>query len=161
MANENEKMIWNEILKLQLDGVMMHTAMFEKYLLNNLKGYACLHKYHAKEEYCSYLSTLCIFIESFEEVPEIPQIIAPVVQLEGSTVEEKMIKGIETYKNWEMNVFNKLKDYQKESLENSDCLKKLIRGVQEELKCINLMENDLLSEKYEELDKWLIKKMGD
>lgn len=153
--------IWLDILKLQLDGVMMHNVLFEYFELNGLTGYRNLHHRHAEEEYCTYLSLVKHYIELYQKVPEMLQISAPVVELNGATVKEKMEKGMNAYQDWEISVCRKLEGYKEELNETDDCLNKLIDNVHCELKYINLMQNDLLDGKYEELNCYLTRKWGD
>lgn len=162
MANERTDVaIWSDILKLQLDGVMMHTALFEKYSLSSLTGYMYMHKYHAEEEFHNYLHVLGDYINKYQEIPETIQVTVPVIELDGATMEEKMMKGMELYKTWEMGVYAKLKAYQAELPQGKEYVDGLICDVHEELKCINLMQNELLDGEYEGLNYYLTKKWGD
>ena len=162
MADERTNtVIWSDILKLQLDGVMMHTILFEYYGVDGLIGYMYMHKHHAEEEFHNYLHVLSDYINEYQENPEMPQITAPTVELDGTTMEEKMMKGMEFYKTWEMGVCVKLKKYQAELSQGKECVDELIHDVYEELKCINLMQNELLDGEYEKLNCYLIKKWGD
>lgn len=90
-----------------------------------------------------------------------PQISAPIIELDGTTVKEKMEKGMNVYQDWEISVCRKLENYREELSETDDCLNKLISNVHCELKYINLMQNDLLDGKYEELNCYLTRKWGD
>ena len=146
---------WIEILKIQLDGVMTHTKLFEESLKNDLFGYANLHKHHAEEEFNSYLHMIYKYISVYKENPNISAVTPPQIELDGTTEKEKMIKGMELYENWEKSVCDKLEKYQ-EIEEVQD----LICEVHQELKSIHLMQNDLLDGKYEELDQWLQRKWG-
>lgn len=162
MADERTNAaIWSDILRLQLDGVMMHTALFEHYGIDGLIGYMYMHKHHAEEEFHNYLHVLSDYINEYQEIPEMLQVTAPVVELDGTVMEEKMMKGMELYKTWEMGVCAKLKEYQAELSQGKEYVDELICAVREELKCINLMQNELLDGEYEELDCYLIKKWGD
>lgn len=162
MADERtDAAIWSDILKLQLDGVMMHTVLFEKYSMSGLTGYMYMHKHHAEEEFHNYLHVLGYYINEYQKIPEMVQVSAPVVELEGTTVEEKMMKGMELYKTWEMGVWAKLKAYKAELSQGKEYVDELINDVHEELKCINLMQNELLDGEYEELNCYLTKKWGD
>lgn len=153
--------IWSDILKLQLDGVMMHTILFEEYSADNLTGYRNMHKHHAEEEFHTYLHILNDYINTYQEIPEIAQVFPPVVKLDGTTVEEKMANGIKIYQEWEQQICSELQFYKKELSQEIELLDKLICNVHEELKCINLMQNELLDGKYEELNCYLTKKWGD
>lgn len=162
MADERTNAaIWVDILKLQLDGVMMHTVLFEKYSMSGLTGYMYMHKHHSEEEFHNYLHVLGDYINEYQEISEMLQITAPTVELDGTTMEEKMMEGMELYKTWEMGVCVKLKKYQAELSQGKEYVDELIRDVHEELKCINLMENELLDGEYEKLNCYLIKKWGD
>ena len=147
---------WIEILKIQLNGIMMHAKLFEESLKSGLLGYAVLHKHQAKEEFNNYLCMLYKYIFEYKESPKMLEIAPPQIELDGTTEKEKMIKGIELYEDWEKLICDKLKNYQ-EMKEVQD----LICEVYQELKSIHLMQNDLLDGKYEELDRWLQKKWGD
>lgn len=162
MADERtDAAIWSDILKLQLDGVMIHTVLFEKYSMSGLTGYMYMHKHHAEEEFHNYLHVFGDYINEYQKIPEMVQVSAPVVELEGTTVEEKMMKGMELYKTWEMGVCAKLKAYKAELSQGKEYVDELINDVHEELKCINLMQNELLDGEYEELNYYLTKKWGD
>lgn len=162
MADERTDIaIWSDILKLQLDGAMMHTILFERYRIDGLIGYMYMHKHHAEEEFHNYLHVLDDYINEYQEIPEMVQILAPTVELDGITMEEKMMKGMELYQTWEMDVCAKLKKYQTELSQGKEYVNKLICDVHEELKCINLMQNELLDGEYEKLNCYLTKKWGD
>lgn len=162
MADERTNAaIWSDILKLQLDGVMMHTTLFEHYGIDGLIGYMYMHKHHAEEEFHNYLHVLSDYINEYQEIPEMLQVTAPVVELDGTVMEEKMMKGMEFYKTWEMGVCTKLKEYQAELSQGKEYVDGLICDVRKELKCINLMQNELLDGEYEKLNCYLIKKWGD
>lgn len=153
--------IWLNILKLQLDGIMMHNALFEYFELEGLTGYRNLHHHQAEEEYCTYLSLVSHYIETYQKIPEMPQVIAPIVEIDGATVEEKMKKGMNVYQEWEISICRELEGYREELKDSDDCLNELINHVHCELKGINLMQNDLLDGKYEKLNCYLTKKWGD
>lgn len=150
--------IWRDILKLQLDGVMMHVALFEEFSSQPINGYAAMHKHHAEEEFAKYLHVSGDYINANKEIPNLTNISQPVVKLDGTTKEEIMVKGMEVYEDWEKSVCEHLKNYQSELNEGKNYVCHLIDDVHDELKCIHLMENDLMDGKYEKLDEWLIKK---
>ena len=158
---ENDSGIWRDILQLQLEGVMTHIALLEKCQLNELDGFSCMHSHHAQEEFEHYLDILENYLKTFKEVPDTQQILSPSIQLDGTTVEEKMMACMEIYRSWETEVLSKLQKYQVEMTEAGDEITCLIQDVRDELKCINLIQNDLLDEKYEELNCWCQKKWGD
>jgi hypothetical protein len=162
MADERiDAVIWSDILKLQLDGVMMHITLFKYYNISGLTGYMYMHKHHAEEEFHNYLHVLSDYINKYQKIPEMSQITAPAVELDGTTMEEKMMKGMELYQTWEMDVCAKLKKYQAELSQGKEYVNELICDVHKELKYINLMQNELLDGKYEELNCYLTKKWGD
>lgn len=68
---------------------------------------------------------------------------------------------MEIYRLWENGVLSKLQKYQIKRTEAGDEIVYLIQDVRNELKCINLIQNDLLDGKYEELDCWCQRKWGD
>lgn len=151
---EKDLNIWEEILHLQLEGVMYHTSLAEECNLNELDGFSCLHFHQAEEEFENYLKTLKLYLNTFKKIPENQQFSAPVIKLDGTTREEKMIESIELYRSWENGVLLKLQNA-------GDDFLHLKQDVRDELKCINLIMNDLLDDKYEELNNFLIKKWGD
>lgn len=160
-GSRSDAAVWADILKLQLDGVMMHIVLFEEFSAKSVCGYAAMHKHHAKEEFAKYLHVMGDYINTQKIIPEVNDISQPVVKIDGATKEEIMIKGMEAYENWEKKVCKYLKEYQSELTEGKEYVCHLIDSVHDELKCIHLMENDLIDGKYEKLDNWLFKKWGD
>lgn len=151
---EKDSKIWEDILHLQLEGVMYHTSLAEECNLKELDGFSCLHFHQAEEEFENYLKTLKLYLNTFKKVPESQELSAPVTKLDGATREEKAMRCMELYRSWENGVLLKLQNAEDDFL-------RLEQDVRNELKCINLMMNDFLDGKYEELNNFLIKKWGD
>ena len=160
-SSRTDDKIWADILKLQLDGVMMHVALFEHFCIKGIKGYAAMHKHHAEEEFEHYLHVAGDYMNTYKKLADMTNVSQPTVQIDGTTMEEIMMKGMEVYENWEKKVCEHLKKYQSELKEGKEHVDYLIKNVHEELKYIHLMENDLYDGKYEKLNEWLYKQWGD
>ena len=113
-SGRTDDKIWADILKLQLDGVMMHVALFEHFCIKGIKGYAAMHKHHAEEEFEHYLHVAGDYMNTYKKLADMTNVSQPIVQIDGTTMEEIMMKGMEVYENWEKKVCEHLKKYQSE-----------------------------------------------
>jgi len=161
VTEKTDEQLWEEVIKDKLDGVMYHVTMMEECVKHGLKGFACLHKHHAEEEFEQYLHLTKDYTEYFNKIADVSGIKAPHIILEGSTMEDKMSSSLESYENYEKETYGDLKEYNDKISKYNDELDYLMQDVKQELYCIRRMWDDIADGKAEKLDYWLQKRYGE
>lgn len=158
ISRPGDKEIWEDIFYYKLGGVVFHLkamAIFDKH---ELKGYARMHEYHAKQEFAAAVHILgdavthlgSNLLIDFTRAHAVPTLV-----VQGSTMEEKMIHGLEVYEEWEDNVYKKLKEYKHKLTDTKEHIDYLIHDVREEREFIHELWEMIEDKKVnlEELDK--------
>lgn len=163
--------VWTNIIHYKLDGVGFHVQSMIAYLHHDMKGYAKMHEYHARQEFNVIVHVIGDCVEHLGGAPiiDLTKIYMPEITIYGSNLCEKATHGLEIYENWEDKTYSNLKEYKHHLHETGEYVDHLIQDVREEREFIHYLWKNMEKHNYDEhylkeLDKMLYKyyekKMG-
>jgi ferritin len=139
-AEDKERL--RAVIEHKLDGVMFHTANFERFARAGLPGFAAMHRWQALDEHNEYMHLVETYIHTFGEFPEVKPKDAPVEAIpEGMGTFQKMEHGITTYEEYERGVLSGLRSVRDSSGEQlHKVISELIEDVRKEIEFVDEIE---------------------